>query len=131
MKRILALFLLGTFVVCAAEPPAAPPGQRIERRKRPGTPKEVAKPAEKTEVTYAGGDGSTQEKAVIIKGAKDSTIGIRAEYDWVAKKYPGYQRKGQSLHKVDGKSYDVLEIVTKDGKEVEVYFDITDFFGKF
>ena len=30
-----------------------------------------------------------------------------------------------------GKHYDRIEIMTRDGKTVIIYFDITDFFGKF
>ncbi len=80
-------------------------------------------------VTYAGGDGSSFEKAVIIKGATEQT-GVRAEYQWLAKNYPGYMRRRQSLKQNDGKVYDVLAITTEGGKELDVYFDITEFFGK-
>jgi hypothetical protein len=98
-----------------AEEPKAPP----------------AKEAEGKGVKYEGGDGSSLEKAIVIKGAKDSRVGIESEYAWVTKHHPGYKLRRQSLRSKDGKRYDVLEITTKDGKDVEVYFDITEFFGKF
>ncbi len=92
--------------------------------------KEAEIKAPTSSVKYAGGDGSSMEKAVVIKGARDSEAGIASEYAWVAKKYPGYQMKRQSLLNHGGKSYDMLSITTKDGKELDVYFDITEFFGK-
>ena len=80
-------------------------------------------------VSYAGGDGSSIEKAVVIKGATEET-GVRAEYAYIEKHYPGYKRGGQSLQSVKGRSYDAIDITTSDGKKKTVYFDITQFFGK-
>jgi len=82
-------------------------------------------------IKYEGGDGSSMEKAVIIKGAKGSEDGIAAEYEWLAKKHRGYKTKQQALLNDKGRKYDMIAIATADGKEVEVYFDITEFFGKF
>ncbi len=81
-------------------------------------------------ISYAGGDGSSIEKAVIIKGAKEEMSGVHAEYEWLAKHFPGYQRKQQELISQKGHSYDLLHFVAADGKEHDVYFDITGFFGK-
>jgi hypothetical protein len=80
-------------------------------------------------VSYAGGDGSSIEQAVIIKGATEST-GVHAEYVWIAQRYPGYRRGLQSLRESGGKQYDVLEFTTASGEKKCVYFDITDFYGK-
>jgi hypothetical protein len=75
-------------------------------------------------------DGSSAEKAVVIR-EKNETDGVAAEYTWVRKRYPGCQNKSQALTSINGKSYDVLKIVTVDGVEKDVYFDISKFFGKF
>jgi hypothetical protein len=75
-------------------------------------------------------DGSSAEKAVVIR-EKNETDGVAAEYKWVRKRYPGCQNKSQALTSINGKSYDVLTIVTVDGVEKDVYFDISKFFGKF
>ena len=140
MNRIVAFLLVATSVASAAEPVGTIPWNRPERWEGQGPGKAIAaapakddatKPGKKSGLRYEGGDGSSMEKAVVIKGAKDTSAGVRAEYDWVAKKFPGYQRKQQSLQANGGKRYDVLTIVTKQGKEVDVYFDITEFFGKF
>ncbi len=80
-------------------------------------------------ITYAGGDGSSIEKAVVINGATEET-GVHAEYEYLARQHPGYKRGGQSLQSHNGKAYDVLEFTTADGKKSTIYFDISAFFGK-
>ena len=74
-------------------------------------------------------DGSSFEKALFIK-AKDEMSGIQAEHTWLSKHYPGYKMKLQSLLFNGNKAYDLLEVVTRDGKEHKIYFDITSFYGK-
>ena len=80
-------------------------------------------------VTFAGGDGSSLEKAIIVKGATEQT-GVDAEYAYLAQHYPGYKLGRQSLQHVKGRSYDVLDFTTADGKKMTIFFDITEFFGK-
>ena len=81
-----------------------------------------------TGVTYSGGDGSTIEKAVIIK-APNNFVGVRAEYDWIKKNHPNWRLKQQSLLNVRDKAYDKMDFETPEGPKT-IYFDITDFFGK-
>lgn len=80
-------------------------------------------------ISYSGGDGSSLEKAVIIKGATEET-GVRAEYSYIEKHYPGFKRGAQSLQNSKGRMFDAIEFTTADGKKKTIYFDITDFFGK-
>jgi hypothetical protein len=80
-------------------------------------------------ITFAGGDGSSIEKAIIVKGATEET-GVHAEYEYLQKKFPGYKRGMQALQNVKGRAYDMLEFTTADGKKRTIYFDITEFFGK-
>ncbi len=75
-------------------------------------------------------DGSSPEKAIVIR-AKSEGDGVGQEYSWLKKHYPGYTRKGQGLAPMNGKTYDVLTITTADGVEKTIYFDISNFFGKF
>ena len=135
MKTVFAILLVATTFAGAAERQQDPPWKRPEKWEgaAPGSVKAAGEKetGKKTAIAYEGGDGSSMEKAVVIKGAKDSGTGIRAEYDWVGKKFPGYRLKKQSVRAKDGKSYDVLAIVTKDGKEMEIHFDISEFFGKY
>jgi hypothetical protein len=81
-----------------------------------------------TGVTFSGGDGSSVEKAVIIK-APNNFVGVRAEYDWIKKNHPDWKLKEQSLINVRGKPYDKMDFETPLGPKT-IYFDITDFLGK-
>jgi hypothetical protein len=69
-------------------------------------------------------DGSSYEKAIVAKS-------VEAEYEWLKKNHPGYRMRMQALRKEGGKPFDVLSITTKDGKELDVFFDISSFFGKY
>ena len=81
-------------------------------------------------LTYSGGDGSSYQQAVVIKGAEDEKAGIAAERAWLEQRYPGFQKGRQSLVHSGGRLYDLIEFTTADGQKKSVYFDITDFFGK-
>jgi len=85
---------------------------------------------DKHPITYGGGDGSSYDKAVIIKGAPSDYIGDLAEYHWLAFTYPGYRLKRQSLYFNHGKAYDLLDLKTQDNQSKTVYFDISDFYTK-
>ncbi len=75
-------------------------------------------------------DGSTYEKAVIIMEKSEST-GTAAEYKWLKDHYPGYTMQMQSLTHYKNKPYDILQVTTAAGIRIEVFFDISNFFGKF
>jgi hypothetical protein len=104
MKNILAQILSAVLIcqpMCALRADVPPP--KVEKAAAP--------------------DGTSYEKAVPVKS-------VDAEYQWLKKKYPGYTIKLQSLRMKDGKPFDVLAITTKGGTEMEVFFDISSFFGK-
>ncbi len=91
----------------------------------------VASPAAATSKTVSSsGDGSDYDKAIVID-KKNESAGVAEEYKWLREHYPGYTLIKQSLKHKDGKSYDVMNIKTKEGEEKNIYFDITNFFGKF
>jgi major membrane immunogen (membrane-anchored lipoprotein) len=75
-------------------------------------------------------DGSSYAKAIIID-AKGEIEGIRAEHAWLKKNYPGYKMVQQSSGSNNKKQYDTMKFTAADGKVVTIYFDITNFFGKF
>jgi hypothetical protein len=79
--------------------------------------------------TYSGGDGSSIEKAVIVNAANESQ-GLTAEYVWLGDHYPGLRSSNEHLIGQKGHSYDQFDIVTKEGQNRSVYFDITPCFGK-
>ena len=81
-------------------------------------------------LSYSGGDGSSLQQAVIIKSAKNEEAGVAAERTWMEQRYPGFHKGEQALLNSDGKHYDEIKITTREGHKT-VYFDITDFFGKY
>jgi hypothetical protein len=102
-------------------------------------PEDVAaqeRPSDKPQprVTFTGGSGESMEKAVIIQGAPNSQIGVGAEYYYLEKRFGERQVDWklirQSLRGKGGKYYDLMQIELKDGTKKDIYFDITDFFGK-
>lgn len=83
-----------------------------------------------TGIRFEGGDGSSMEKAIILKGASSSLGGVPAEYEWIRDNLPGCKVRMQSFNKRENKMYDVMICSCSDGRTETVYFDITDFFGK-
>jgi hypothetical protein len=75
-------------------------------------------------------DGLTYETAIIIQ-QKDEMSGIGAEYAWLRQNYPGCRLKQQSLTSYNDKPYDIMTIFTSEGKVLDIYFDISNFFGKY
>lgn len=99
-----------------------------------GTPTLIKKVGA-VDVRIAGGDGLTLENAVIIT-AKSETTGVQAEYDYVASKYgvrnEDWKLLSQAVQNNKNKIYDVLSIqLTKNDEKFDIYFDITNFYGKF
>ena len=80
-------------------------------------------------ITYEGGDGSTMAQAVIIADAVGETDGVESEYIWLDQHFHGYTGDGQALLQDGKRIYDLLTI-HQSGKKYEIYFDITDYFGK-
>ena len=75
-------------------------------------------------------DGSSYAKAIIIE-EKTEGSGVSAEYDWLATHYPGYTSEGQYLMTQGKTPYDMIKIKTASGEDKSVYFDISNYFGKF
>ncbi len=77
-----------------------------------------------------GGDGLSRRSAIVIE-APSARAGIRAQYDCLTERFPGYTRVGQSLSfDGGGHVYDRLTFVTPDGERRRLYFDITSFFAR-
>ena len=75
-------------------------------------------------------DGSSFERAIVITETSERT-GNPAEYLWIKNNYPNSRVKGQSLNYHNKKPYDILHIVNAEGVALDIYFDISSFFGKF
>jgi hypothetical protein len=92
-------------------------------------------PSARPKITFKGGPGDTPETAVVIAGASDSMVGVAAEYSYLEKKFGprnvDWKLKRQSVWQQKGKVYDRMEMELKDGSKKTVFFDISEFFGKF
>ena len=113
----------------------------------------------KSEMTIYGAAGDSQETAVIIRGANSHEAGVKAEYYWIRRRYPGYRRTLQAVFThpqpdsispptilkdaatgaeieavraapLPPRIYDIMELRNWYGRTRDVYFDITTFWGK-
>ena len=82
------------------------------------------------QLAYSGGDGTSCQQAVVIKGAKLRETGLLGEKMWLEQKYPGYRQTRESLLNSAGKQIDLVEFRTADGQTASVYFDLTDCWEK-
>ncbi|MFO7795739.1 MAG: hypothetical protein ACQERB_03195 [Promethearchaeati archaeon] len=80
-------------------------------------------------VRIEGGNGSCQDDAIIITDC-NNIEGVGQEITEIKRRFGQYKLLKQSLLKIDNRMYDMLTL-NINGKEETVYFDITNFFGKF
>jgi len=86
---------------------------------------------EDEEIWFDGGLGSSFDDAVIIRGTKNTVVGVKAEKRFIDQRIYDWHFVKQELFTRNKKKYDVLTIGLSDGSFERIYFDITDFFGKF
>jgi len=70
-----------------------------------------------------GDQGSSYATAIVAPS-------VPFEYQWLRENYPSAKFMMQSLNFHEGKPYDILKVRLEDGSVIEVYFDISSFFGK-
>jgi hypothetical protein len=82
----------------------------------------------------ASGSGMSAQDPVIIK-APTTMAGVRAEYTWLQKHFGERDRDWKLVMQSHGhrgeQIIETLQIELNDGSMREIYFDITDFYGKF
>lgn len=78
--------------------------------------------------------GDTPEDPVKITGATDSSVGISAEYNYLnwmfGERNVDWKLNRQYLLNEKGKVFDKMDIELADGTTLNIYFDISEFFGK-
>lgn len=129
MARLLYLFIFIVMTGCSS--------QEVAQEKPAIRDKQVAgekasdhlRSASNNKVSIYGGDGSSFEKAVIIK-APNTIVGVSAEYQWIRDNLPGWKVIGQALLNDKKKMYDRMECISSNGEKKFIYFEITSFFGK-
>ena len=88
-----------------------------------------------SKIIYEVGDGTSMEKAIVIKFAENERNGIASEYAYVEKKYGkkiiDWKLLNQSSDSKNDKKFDVLTIqILQSSQVLSISFDITEFFGK-
>lgn len=138
---LIAAFVVGSAVACCSDFAEKLPFEKDENTGVEGHPY-TGGGTTPGDVVYAGGDGTSMEKAVVIVGASGEFEGVASEYAWLeiqfGPKNVNWQSPEQGLIAENGRYYDVLnvEFLTdvgdyRKGDVAEFYFDITDFYGKF
>lgn len=89
-------------------------------------PKATRKIGEYTFSTHAG---KSMKDAVVILDAEDSAGAVDAQRQWLTASYPRHTKTKQALLHDGGKTYDLITLDGPDGKELQIYFDITKCFG--
>ena len=95
-----------------------------------GTSQQLLAADPPADYSFSGGDGSTTTAAVIVH-ARNEVAGVHAEYAWIKEHWPGSRRKNQGLMMKGERSYDAITITDSAGQERVLYFDITEYFGKY
>lgn len=120
LRIVLAVILLGAII-------SGPTSLAAYAQPAPEQP-------DKPKITFNGGPGDSPETAVVISGAANSMVGIEAEYFFLEKQFGrrnvDWKLKRQSVRNIKGKVYDRMEIELKNGDKKDVYFEISEFFGK-
>jgi hypothetical protein len=84
-------------------------------------------------VTFEGGSGNSVKEAIIIKGAPSHRHGVEAEYIFMHHKYGrrdvDWKVKMQMLLK-EPPAMDLVQIELADGTINNIYFDLSDCWGK-
>ena len=85
-------------------------------------------------ITYEGGKGNSIESAIKVIGAECEMDGVSAEYRFLDLNFCSMNKSWilveQELWNNEQGSYDRMIIQDENGRVREIWFDISDFFGK-
>jgi hypothetical protein len=88
---------------------------------------------DKPGIIFAGGSGDSREDAMVIQNAENHRAGVDAEYLYLQQRFGEkdvhWRLVFQVLLKGD-KPVDWLKIELTDGTMKDIYFDVSEFFGK-
>lgn len=89
--------------------------------------------ASASKIRFEGGDGSSFATAILIKGAANEGEGVAAERTYVVLRHPDWDPReiDTALMEDNGRTYDLSRFRGRDGVQHALYFDISEFFGKF
>lgn len=76
------------------------------------------------------GLGTSKKEAVALECVSNGLDGVMKEAEWIRENYPGYEKVAQIIDDGNGRIYDKI-IIRRGKKQFELYFDITEWFGRF
>lgn len=83
---------------------------------------------------YEGGDGSTVESAVIVRGARSDLEGTAATFLWmrqnVGTKDDAWRLVTHATRREGLREIDTFDVILRDGTQRSIHFDVTESFGK-
>jgi hypothetical protein len=83
-------------------------------------------------ILFDGGDGSSPNTAVVIKGARNAREGLEAQSLWVGKNFWGWRRHARRPPAKDqSRVLDQVDFMTPQGEVRTVVFDVSEFYDKF
>ena len=89
--------------------------------------------SDKPDIRFEGGSGDSRADAIIIKNEANHRAGVDAEYLYLQERFGErdihWKLVMQALLKGE-KPVDWLKIELTDGTTKNIYFDISEFFGK-
>jgi hypothetical protein len=86
-------------------------------------------------VTFSNNSGLSQDDAIVIMNAVSDSEGVDAEYYYLEQRYgdrpEDWDLISQALLDQGETIYDQMDLMLSNGSSITIYFDITDFFGRF
>ena len=83
---------------------------------------------------YEGGDGSTLNDAIVVRGARSDLEGTAATFLWmhqhVGAKNDAWRLVTHSTGEEGVRKIDTFSVILRDGTHRSFYFDVTESFGK-
>lgn len=85
-------------------------------------------------MSYEGGDGSTPDDAIIVRGAGSDLEGVAATFGWMHEhlgaKDEGWRLLTHSTGSHGERQIDTFDVVVREGGRRRIYFDVSESFGK-
>jgi hypothetical protein len=85
-------------------------------------------------LVVTGGPGDSPQTAIVIKKTPRGLSVAGAEYvllqKWFGERGKDWTLAQQALLQLEGKTYDVYDVVLKDDSKRSLYFDVTDWLAR-
>lgn len=82
-----------------------------------------------SDVQPRNGIGLSKETAITLECVSSGFDGVMKEAKWISEFYPGYQKIAQAVGDYDDRIFDRI-IIKQGSHKLELFFDITNWYGK-